>query len=146
MRVRLTDEMIRANSGEDLWDYMFESVPLPKKLEAQMVADETWRTEGIEWVEQFIHDDEEYDIYEGDDKYVFTSKCRVFNIKSKKRIRIMMYVKSLRVNFSGGTHNVPKMIKQRWGIDNISYDTLCDEAKEMVSIVDMSSRPNKKKK
>ena len=142
MRVRLTDEMIRTNSGGDLWDYLFEGVPLPKRITDSISEEEKWKSEGIEWVESLLLEDEEYQILETDDRYAYTSKGRVFNLKYKNKIKLMKYVGSLRCHMGKKTHNMNKLIKDKWGED-VTYETLCKEAKEMVTQIDMSSSRRK---
>ena len=139
MKVRLTDEMIRTNSGQDLWDYLFESVPLPKKIVDSINEEDKWKTEGEEWLENILLEDEDYKLYEKDERYAFTSKGRFFNIKYKKQSRLMLHSKALRVNMGGTTHSVTKLIKKYFNED-VTIDNLCDEAKGLVTVVDISSK------
>ncbi len=139
MKVRLTDEMIQRNSGADLWDYLFENVPLPKRFVEHMNEEDKWRIEGEEWLESILLEDEDYKLYEGDERYAFTSKGRFFNIRYKKQSRIMLHVKALRVNMAGTTHSVTKLIKEYFDED-VTIDNLCKEARDVVTVVDVSSK------
>jgi len=139
MKARITDKMIQSYSGFELWEYMFEGVPLPKKVTEHLDEEEKWKTEGEEWLESIILEDEDYKLYEKDERYAFTSKGRFFNIKYKKQSRLMLHSKALRVNMGGTTHSVTKLIKKYFDED-VTIDNLCDEAKGLVTVVDISSK------
>lgn len=138
--IQLTDEIIRTHSGADIWDYLFENVPLPKKyrdgVEILNLNDDD---EKIVWLKTQLLEGEEWAFLDDKQNFVFTNECRVFNIKLKKPSKVMKYASALRVNAATKGYNLNKLIEEKWNID-IEYDDLCDEAKKMISQLDYKRR------
>ena len=123
--LKLNDKELIHNNGSDIWDYMFESQPLPKRFgdieETESALD--WYDEGISWLTDELLDGEVFEIFEESATFAYTSMGRHANIKKKKWRKLSMQGNSLAGNMSGGAFSLSKLIKERWNIE-IDYRTL----------------------
>jgi hypothetical protein len=134
----LTENMIRTNDGGDLWDYLFNNVPLPKKLEENVDASD----ESMVWLQSQLLGGERWVHFKENEDFVFTELGRVFNVKFKRKTKVLRYVSVMRVNISTQQFNLNKKIKEEWGIDIDMFD-LCDEAEEMVTQMNVKRKKDK---
>ena len=125
--LKLNEKELIHNNGSDIWDYMFESQPLPRTFKAidDMESENgmDWYDEGIEWLTDELLDGEVFEIFEESATFAYTSMGRHANIKKKKWRKLSMQGNSLAGNMSGGAFSLSKLIKERWNID-IDYRTL----------------------
>ena len=83
---RLSQKTINNNSGQDLYDYFFNGIKLKyvyadDKREVGNHAD--WEEDGLDWLHEELLEGEEFDFFDGDNKFIYTSFYRVANIKKK---------------------------------------------------------------
>ena len=118
----LSDYAVIHNSGQDLWDYLFEGQRL-KNFEEADDADEPWYDEGIQWLTDELCKGEVFQILDDNPVYALTSMGRLANIKRKTFKALVMECKSIQGNITGGAVSVTRMVKEIWGIE-LDYDKL----------------------
>ena len=123
---RLSQKTINNNSGQDLYDYFFNGIKLKyvyadDKREVGNHAD--WEEDGLDWLHEELLDGEEFDFFDGDNKFIYTSFYRVANIKKKlwRRTQYQGQMVTVVLNFTG--ISVHRFVKKRWGIE-MDYDSL----------------------
>lgn len=134
----LTPEMIRKNSGEDLWNYLFENQSLPRRYEDDDVEDD----ESVVWLKSQLLSGEQWAYFKENEDFVFTDLARVFNVKHKRKTKVLKYVNVLRVNISTQQFNLNKKLKEQWNID-LEMDELCDEALQMIKQLQVGRKKDK---
>ena len=122
---QLSEKELIHNDGSAIWDYLFESQPLPKTFSDYELSsqDGDWFDEGISWLMEELLDGEVFEHFEDDDKFVYTSLGRHINIKKKKYRALTMQGNSIAGNSNGGAFSMTKMVRERWGIE-LDYRTL----------------------
>lgn len=118
----LTDYAIIHNSGQDLWDYLFEGQRL-KNFEEVKEEEETWYDEGIQWLTDELCKGEVFQVLEENETYAVTSMGRLANLKRKTFKALVMECHSIQGNITGGAVSVTKMVKEIWNID-LKYENL----------------------
>lgn len=131
MKKELSDYTIIHNSGQDLWDYLFEGQSLKNFEEVE--EDSPWFDEGIEWLMDELLDGEMYEHYEDNQMYVYTSMGRLGNIKRKAWKRVTLESNTIQGNVTGGAISVTKVVRNRWGI-KLEYDKLPKEVTKNIHI------------
>ena len=129
--LKLNDKELIHNNGSDIWDYMFESQPLPKRFSVDEDIVDDWYESGIEWLTDELLDGEVFEVFEESAAFAYTSMGRHANIKKKKWRKLSMQGNSVAGNMSGGAFSLSKLIKERWNID-IDYRTLPYEATQHI--------------
>ena len=147
----LTYEMSLNNSGQDIWDYLFENQPL-LRVSYSLLENEEWYQEGIDWINGELLDGEVWEPLENErtEVYILTNYGRFANIKRKSFNGIVNNCNSFQGNMSGGAFSVSKVMMEIFNI-KLTLSTMHPEAKKHVTIIDCTpsgkkrGRPSKQK-
>ena len=115
MKRELSNYSVIHNSGQDLWDYLFEGQKL-KNFE-EVKEDEEWYDESIQWLTDELLDGEIFQVIEDDPGYAITSMGRLVNLKRKLFKSLVIECHSIQGNISGGAVSITRMVKEIWNID-----------------------------
>ena len=131
----LTNEQIVWNSGQDLWNYLFEGGRLSHygDGEEELEEENDWFDEGILWIQEELFDGEVYQVLEENMMYAFTSMGRYCNLKKKQWRKGSLHCNSIMGNITGGSISLSKMARETWGIELV-YDNLPKEVKELIKL------------
>jgi hypothetical protein len=138
----LTDYAIIHNSGQDLWDYLFEGQRLKNFEAEEEEQDSEWYDEGIQWLTDELYRGEVFQILEDNPVYAITSMGRLANIKRKTFKALVMECHSIQGNITGGAVSVTKMVREIWNID-LKYDNLPAEVQMGIRAKKRGNRPPK---
>ena len=130
--LNLTHKHLVHNSGEDLWDYMFENQPL-KYLGLEDEADENaeWYQDSIDWMTEQLLDGEVFATFTQDERYAYTSLGRHINLKKKRFNALMLQGWTIAGNMQQGAFSMTKLVKSKWDID-LDYRTLPEEVRKPI--------------
>jgi hypothetical protein len=145
--VKLTEKQLIHNSGQDLWDYFFNNVPLKYVGdvggEEDMSEDPKWYTEGMAWFESQLLEGEKWDYYLSD-KFVYTIYGRLANIKNKQWRRTQMQGAHITTTVDKGGISLSRLVYNRWGV-KIDYHTLPSVIKDTINAESYLSKLEKKR-
>lgn len=129
---QLNEKELIHNHGSALWDYLFESQPLPNRFtDEESDGDADWFDDGISWLMDELLDGEVFEYFDDSDIFVFTSLGRHVNIKKKKYRALTLQGSSIAGNTNGGAFSMTKIVKDRWGIE-LDYKTLPYECRKLI--------------
>ncbi len=137
--LKLTDYQLIHNSGNDLWDYIFENGYLKHNGPEIDGTEDDWYDEGISWITDNLLDGEVFEIFEDNETYAYTSMGRHANIKKKEFRKLNLQGNSIAANKQGGAFSMTKMVKSRWNID-LDYVKLPKEVRDGVHTKNASVR------
>ena len=145
---QLSQKTINNNSGQDLYDYFFNGIPLKivfKKDKEDFRRDFAWEEDGIEWLEEQLLEGEEWDFYDAERKFVYTSFYRVANIKKKlwRRTQYQGQMVTVILDYKG--LSVHRLVYKKWGIQ-MDYDSLPQIIKDGMNSVSYFKKLQKKRK
>ena len=150
--MKLNQKTLTHNSGGDLWDHFFYKTPLKYVYSDDDANDDdsfdddpNWLVQGLEWLDSELGDGEEWDYYDGDDQYIYTSMARLANLKKQLWRRTQFQGSIITAVVKRGGISVDKLVKQRWGI-KVDYYTLPDEVKKYVNADTYLKKLEKKRK
>lgn len=122
---KLTSKQIIHNSGADLWDFIFEAQPLSNMHfdDDELTLDNTpdWYDNGIEWVSEWLLDDEKWNFIKDQDKIIYTSFGRLANIERKRFKGTSMQGNTIAGNINSGAISLTKLVRETWGIE-LTYE------------------------
>ena len=127
----LNEKELIHNHGSDIWDYLFESQPIPNKYDADDSLDE-WFDDGISWLMDELLDGEVFEYFEESDRFVYTSMGRHVNIKKRAFRSLTLQGNTIAGNSNGGAFSMSKMVEARWGI-RLDYRTLPYECTKWIT-------------
>lgn len=127
----LPQKVIIHNSGQDLWDFMFEHGQLKYYEVDEEKPESNWFDEGMDWFKSSLLENEQWDFFETEG-YVYTSFCRVANIKAKRWLKLQLQASSFLSVVDKKNYTMNKVVREKWGLD-WRYDTLPEEAKVYVN-------------
>ena len=127
----LNEKELIHNHGSDIWDYLFESQPIPNKYDADDSADE-WFDDGISWLMDELLDGEVFEYFEESDRFVYTSMGRHVNLKKRTFKSLTLQGNTIAGNSNGGAFSMSKMVEARWGI-RLDYRTLPYECTKWIT-------------
>ena len=134
---KLTSKHIIHNSGADLWDYIFENQPLSKMQfdEDEFTLENTpnWYDDGIDWISEWLGDDEKWSFIENSDKIIYTSYGRLANIERKKFKGTSMQGNTVAGNINKGAISVTKLVRQSWGIQ-LTYEDIPHDIRGSINL------------
>lgn len=131
---KLTSKQVIHNSGGDLWDFIFEGQTLPKMHfdEDEFTLDNTpdWYDNGIDWITEWLQDDEKWEFIKDSDKIIYTSLGRLANIKTQKFKGTSLQGNTIAGNINAGAISLTKLVRESWDIEltyeGIPKDIRCD--------------------
>jgi hypothetical protein len=123
--LNLTDYQLVHNSGQDLWDYLFENQPLQHLYgeEEDMDQQPDWYDAGLEWISEWILTDEKWSFVEDSDKIIYTSYGRLANIERKKFKGTSMQGNTIAGNINKGAISLTKLVRETWNIE-LQYEDI----------------------
>lgn len=133
---QLNEKELIHNHGSDIWDYLFESQPIPKKYDSDDSADE-WFDDGVSWLMEELLDGEVFEYFEESDRFVYTSMGRHVNLKKRAFRSLTLQGNTIAGNSNGGAFSMSKMVEARWGI-KLDYKTLPYECTKCITTTNAS--------
>ena len=123
--LNLTDYQLVHNSGQELWDYLFENQPLQHLYgeEEDMDQQPDWYDAGLEWISEWVLTDEKWSFVEDSDKIIFTSYGRLANIERKKFKGTSMQGNTIAGNLNKGAISLTKLVRETWDIE-LKYENI----------------------
>lgn len=150
--MKLNQKTLNHNSGGDLWDHFFYKTPLKyvysddDSNEGDSFQDDPqWLVDGLEWLESELVDGEQWDYYENDDQYIYTSMGRVGNLKKQVWRKAQFQGSIITIVVKKGSISLDKLVKDKWGI-NIDYYSLPQEVKNTINADSYLNKLDKKRK
>lgn len=144
---QLSQKTLNSNSGQDLYDYFFNNGKLKyvfTKEKDNTYTNFNWEDEGIDWLEEQLLDGEEWDFFDSERKFIYTSLYRVANIKKKlwRRTQYQGHMVTVVLDYKG--ISVHRLVKKRWGIQ-MDYDSLPQLIKDGMNSISYFKKLQKKK-
>ena len=140
--LNLTRTQLVHNSGQDIWDYMFENQPLKYKGNDEDNEEETaFYDESIDWLVENLLDGEVFEIFKDDTNYAFTSLGRHVNLKKRAFKKLALQGNAICGNIKKGAVSLTKLVKETWDID-LDYKKLPYECHKNIRIAN-GSKPLK---
>jgi hypothetical protein len=133
---QLNEKELIHNHGSDIWDYLFESQPIPRRYDADDSADE-WFDDGVSWLMEELLDGEVFEYFEESDRFVYTSMGRHVNLKKRAFRSLTLQGNTIAGNSNGGAFSMSKMVEARWGI-KLDYKTLPYECTKWITTTNAS--------
>ena len=122
--LHLTENQLNHNSGQDIWDYMFENQRLQNWHDEEPVEEnDFWFNDAVDWLTEELLDGEVFECFKDDERYAYTSLGRHANLKRKTFKALQLQGNSICGNMKGGAISFTRLVKERWNID-IDYRTL----------------------
>lgn len=145
--MKLTQHQLIHNSGQDLWDYFFNSVPLKFVKEEggeDVLTDEPkWMVEGLEWLHSELLDGEKFEYYENE-IFVYTIFGRIGNLKKKQWKKTQMQGAHITTAVDRVGISVSRIVKEKWGVQ-LDYYSLPKEVKDTINAETYLLKLEKKK-
>lgn len=133
----LTQRMIVHNSGQDLWDYLFENQKLRNYEVDSEKSEEDFIMESEMWMAENLLEGEDFAWYiaeDGTQNTIITNYCRIINMKKREFRRCQYYSKNtIQTSINEKVVNIVKWIKENMG-DVVEYEYLPDESKQHITL------------
>lgn len=133
--LNLTEYQLIHNSGNDLWEYLFESQPLKHLIgdEVDLDQKEDWYDAGLEWLSEELLQDEKWAFIEDNDKIIYTSYGRLANIERQRFKGTSMQGNTIAGNINKGAISVTKLVRLTWNIE-LLYEEIPNEIRGNISM------------